>query len=71
MLARQVDAKGELMFAWLGDVMLVQPLRLGIDAIARTLRPGAPHDRPVRVPPMSSGWLRQHAADVEKHTSTL
>lgn len=55
------------MAAWLGDAMLVQPLRSVMGAVVRAVRPDAPPGRP-RVPPMSSGWLRQHAADEEKHT---
>lgn len=55
------------MATWRGDAMFVQPLRSVLGAVVQTVRPDAPPGRP-RVPPMSSGWLRQHASDEEKHT---
>lgn len=53
-----------------GDAMFVQPLRSVLGAVARAFRADAPPACP-RLPPMSSGWLRQHAADEEKHTGDL
>lgn len=58
------------MAAWFGEAVLVQPLRNAIGAVVRAVRPSAPSGRP-RVPPMSSGWLRQHAVDEEKHRGDI
>lgn len=59
-----------MMAAWLGDAMFVQPLRSMLGAVGRAVRPDAPPGRP-RVPPMSSGWLREHVVDEEKHTGDI
>jgi len=53
-----------------GDAALVKPLRSAIGAVARAIRAGA-HPACPRVPPVSRGWLRQHAAEQDKHTGDL
>lgn len=59
------------MITWsLGELVLVQPLRLGLDVLARTCARDPRQDR-LRVPPMSSDWLRRHQADCEKHAGDL
>ena len=71
MLSQQIDDKNPLTFAWvLGEVVLLQPVRLGLAALARSLARPARAPR-VGVPPMSRTWLQQHAADVDKHGDGL
>jgi hypothetical protein len=56
-------------FVWsLGEMVLVQPFRLGLGALARTLRWRT--SRPP-VSPMSGDWLRQHEVDAHKHHTVL
>lgn len=59
----------------LGSVWLVEPLRLqawrtifeaGLDGVRAQRR-----SRPVRVPPMSREWLRQHEVDSAKHARLI
>jgi hypothetical protein len=51
----------------LGELVLVQPFRVGFVAVARALG-WRPQDAPrLHVPSMSADWLRQFEADAEKH----
>jgi hypothetical protein len=55
-------------YVWtLGELMVAQPLRLGLGALVRTVRWCWPAAARPQVPPMSRGWLQQHSVDAGKH----
>lgn len=50
----------------LGELILVQPLRTCVNAVARAMRMVRPR-RSIGVSALSGQWLRQHDRDASKH----
>jgi hypothetical protein len=51
----------------LGELTCVRRLRWSVDALAQMLGVAADGRRGPRLGSVSSGWLRQHELEVEKH----
>jgi hypothetical protein len=57
-----------MIFAWsLGELTCVRRLRWSVDALTQMLGLPADASRGLRLGSMSSGWLRQHESEFEKH----